>query len=64
MSSSKRSDTLLSHSQVKYLIEDGHAIIILDENVLKLDSWLKLHPGGDKAILHMVGRNAIDEVNA
>jgi len=31
---------------------------------LKVDAWLKFHPGGDKAIKHMVGRDATDEVNA
>lgn len=64
MPSSRRSETFFSFVQVKELIAKGHIIVILDERVLKLDSWLKNHPGGDKAILHMVGRDATDEVNA
>ena len=38
--------------------------MIVDGNVLKVDAWLKYHPGGDKAIMHMIGRDATDEVNA
>jgi delta8-fatty-acid desaturase len=49
---------------VEGLIADGRTIIIVDQKVLKVDSWLKYHPGGDKAIMHMVGRDATDEVNA
>jgi delta8-fatty-acid desaturase len=55
---------LLSRRQIEGLIADGRKIIILDGKVLKVDAWLKYHPGGDKSILHMVGRNATDEVNA
>ncbi|RDL32457.1 putative delta 8-sphingolipid desaturase [Venustampulla echinocandica] len=59
-----RTETLLSRRQVEGLIAEGRAIIIVDQKVLKVDSWLKYHPGGDKAIRHMVGRDATDEVNA
>jgi sphingolipid 8-(E)-desaturase len=31
---------------------------------MMVDAWLKYHPGGDKAIMHMVGKDATDEVNA
>lgn len=44
------------------MIADGRSIIIVDQHVLKVDGWLKYHPGGDKAIAHMVGRDATDEV--
>jgi len=46
------------------MIADGDKIIIVDGKVLKVDPWIKYHPGGDKAIMHMVGRDATDEVNA
>ena len=46
------------------MIADGRTVIIVDDKVLKVDAWLKYHPGGDKAIMHMVGRDATDEVNA
>lgn len=51
-------------TEVEVLIAKGQKIIIVDGKVLKVDSWLKFHPGGEKAILHMVGRDATDEVNA
>ncbi|KAH0542083.1 hypothetical protein FGG08_003463 [Glutinoglossum americanum] len=59
-----RRSTNLSRRQVEGLVADGHAIIIVDGKVLKVDAWLNYHPGGDKAIMHMVGRDATDEVNA
>ena len=55
---------ILSRRQVEGLIADGRSIVVVDGLVLKVDSWLKYHPGGDKAISHMVGRDATDEVNA
>ncbi|KAI9845405.1 MAG: hypothetical protein M1837_004883 [Sclerophora amabilis] len=63
MSSSNRKETLLSRRQIEGLIADGRKIIIVDNKVLKADAWLKYHPGGDKAIMHMVGRDATDEVS-
>ena len=57
-------DIPLTRQYIENLIADGHTVIIVDGNVLKLDAWLKYHPGGDKAIMHMVGRDATDEVNA
>jgi sphingolipid 8-(E)-desaturase len=50
--------------EVERLIAAGRTIIILDQHVLRVDAWMKYHPGGDKAIQHMVGRDATDEVNA
>lgn len=67
MSSGKnaaRPVALLSRRQIEGLIAEGKTIIIIDQEVLKLDAWLSYHPGGEKAILHMVGRDATDEVNA
>ena len=58
------SEVLLSRRQVEGLIADGRSVIIVDQRVLKVDPWMKYHPGGDKAIMHMIGRDATDEVNA
>ena len=55
---------LLARDLIESLIAAGHKIIIFNQDVLKVDSWLKYHPGGDVAILHMVGRDATDEINA
>ena len=57
-------DAVLSRQQIETMIADGRMITIVDGNVLKLDTWSKYHPGGEKAIMHMVGRDATDEVNA
>ena len=59
-----RKEAILSRRDVEGLIADGRTIIIVDGKVLKVDAWLAFHPGGDKAIQHMVGRDATDEVNA
>ncbi|KAL8813671.1 MAG: hypothetical protein Q9223_000292 [Gallowayella weberi] len=61
---SSRKEAILSRRQVEGMIADGKKIIIVDGRVLKVDPWLKYHPGGDKSILHVVGRDATDEVNA
>ena len=58
-----RKDTLYSRRQIEGLIANGRKIIIVDQRVLKVDAWLGYHPGGDKCILHMVGRDATNEVN-
>lgn len=50
--------------EIYRLIDDGDAIVILDRRVLKLNSWLQYHPGGDKCILHMVGRDASEQIVA
>src|SRR4051812_2153576 len=58
-----RKDTILSRRQIEGLIADGASIIILEQRVLKVDGWLKYHPGGFKPIQHMIGRDATDEIN-
>lgn len=57
-----RSYPVLSRREIEALIADGRAVFILDQHVVKADAWRKYHPGGDKAIMHMVGRDATDEV--
>lgn len=54
---------VLSRRQIEALIADGRAVMVVDGYVLKVDAWIRYHPGGDKAIMHMVGRDATDEVN-
>lgn len=57
-------DELLSRRHIEGLIAEGRHVLIFDNRVLKVDAWIKFHPGGDKAIKHMVGRDATDEINA
>lgn len=59
-----RKETILTRREIEGLIADGRTIIVVDGKVLKVDAWLRYHPGGNKAILHMVGRDATDEVHA
>ncbi|KAK4149557.1 fatty acid desaturase-domain-containing protein [Chaetomidium leptoderma] len=57
-------DRTLTAAAVDALIADGHIIVIFEDFVLQLDSWLGKHPGGRLAILHMVGKDATDEMKA
>ncbi|KID92987.1 fatty acid desaturase [Metarhizium guizhouense ARSEF 977] len=57
-------DQILSPEAVDAMIADGGTIVIFEEYVLRLNSWLDRHPGGRLAILHMVGRDATDEITA
>ncbi|RDW72291.1 fatty acid desaturase [Aspergillus mulundensis] len=57
-------DALLSRRYIEGQIAAGKHVIIFDDRVLKVDSWIKFHPGGDKSIKHMVGQDATDEINA
>ncbi|KAJ0367479.1 hypothetical protein COL154_003132 [Colletotrichum chrysophilum] len=52
---------VLSRRDVEALIAQGRKVFILDNFVIKADAWIPYHPGGDKSILHMVGRDATDE---
>ncbi|KAK4146611.1 fatty acid delta-6 desaturase [Dichotomopilus funicola] len=62
-SGGKRPYPVLSRREIEAQIAEGRAVFILDQHVVKADAWLKYHPGGDKAIRHMIGRDATDEVN-
>ncbi|KAK2033599.1 fatty acid desaturase [Colletotrichum zoysiae] len=55
---------VLSRTEVEALIAQGSKLSILDNFVIKADAWIPCHPGSDKSILHMVGRDATDEVTA
>ncbi|KAK3899536.1 fatty acid desaturase-domain-containing protein [Staphylotrichum tortipilum] len=57
-------DGVITAAAVDDLIADGHIVLIFEDCVLKLDSWLAKHPGGRLAILHMVGKDATDEIKA
>ena len=59
-----RKDRIIRREEIEALIAEGRTLFIHDGNVLKADAWRPFHPGGDKAIMHMVGRDATDEVNA
>ena len=56
-------DQILSAETIQQHITDGQLIVIHEGYALKLDGWLNKHPGGHLAILHMVGKDATDEIN-
>ncbi|CUM67951.1 uncharacterized protein PRCAT00005664001 [Priceomyces carsonii] len=59
-----RSSKIIPRSRIIELISQGNAIVIYKKYVLNLTSWLPKHPGGEKAVHHMIGRDATDEMNA
>lgn len=60
----ERRNETLSPQYVAQLIDDGQIIVIYEGDALRLDSWLRKHPGGVLPIRHMVGRDATSEINA
>lgn len=57
-------DAVLDPAMVDELIANGNTIVIFQDYVLRLNSWLAKHPGGSLAIEHMIGRDATDEITA
>ena len=55
-------DRILSARSIEAMIAEGHTVLIFEDHVLRLDSWLSRHPGGRLPILHMVGKDATDEI--
>lgn len=53
----------VSGAQVEALIAQGQPVVIHEGHALNLGEWINKHPGGKLAILHMVGRDATDEIN-
>lgn len=54
---------LVPAKKIAQLVEQGQTIVIHEGYALDLGQWLNNHPGGRLAILHMVGRDATDEIN-
>ncbi|KAF1951208.1 delta 8-(E)-sphingolipid desaturase [Byssothecium circinans] len=55
--------TLLAPAALATLISQGRPIVVHEGYALDLHEWIGRHPGGKLAILHMVGRDATDEIN-
>lgn len=55
---------LLSRAEVAGRITNGALLIIYQSNVINVTSWAPHHPGGALALLHFVGRDATDEIEA
>jgi delta8-fatty-acid desaturase len=54
---------IISPEEIKRRVAEGEPVVIYDGYVLHLGEWIEYHPGGRLAILHMVGRDATDEIN-
>lgn len=57
-------DRILTEQEVDAMISNGDIIVIFQDYVLRLNSWMANHPGGSLAILHMVGRDATNEITS
>lgn len=55
--------SLITPAEVQRRITEGEPIVVFDGYALDLSQWIETHPGGRLAILHMVGRDATDEIN-
>ena len=56
---------LWPRSRVADRILQGDTLVIYESCLLRIpQAWLAAHPGGALAILHFVGRDATDEINA
>ena len=64
MNPTDQQSKVLSPAAIEHLIANGHVIVIFEGHALKLDGWMDKHPGGHLPILHMVARDATDEINA
>lgn len=60
----ERTPKLMNRDDVEALIAEGKHITIFHNQVIKMDAWMPYHPGGDKAMLHLVGKDASDEIDA
>jgi delta8-fatty-acid desaturase len=54
---------IISPAEIERRVADGQPVVIYEGYVLDLGEWINMHPGGKLAILHMVGRDATDEIN-
>lgn len=54
----------LTRPQVAFLISQGHVLTIHRGLIYRMNMWLGTHPGGDLPVLHFVGRDATDEIEA
>jgi hypothetical protein len=59
-----RSLRVLTRQQIAFAITQGHVLTIHRGFVYRLNGWLNKHPGADLPVLHFVGRDATDEIEA
>ncbi len=47
----------MTQNDFNELVADGHKLVILDELVLDVGSWVSRHPGGPFVIKQNIGRD-------
>jgi delta8-fatty-acid desaturase len=61
----RESTTVWTRNEIAERILRGENLVIYHGQLLRIpQSWLQAHPGGALAILHFVGRDASDEIDA
>jgi delta8-fatty-acid desaturase len=55
---------LVSRDEVAQRVTQGATLIIYHSTLINATSWAPNHPGGALALLHFVGRDASDEIDA
>ena len=63
-SSTRKADRIIPRSELVERIIAGQNLVIYHRHVLDLTRWADQHPGGSLAVLHFVGRDASDEMDA
>ncbi|CAF0831873.1 unnamed protein product [Didymodactylos carnosus] len=53
-----------TRDEIAKKIANGDLLVIYVSKIYRLNNWIKHHPGGQMPILHMVGKDATDEINA
>lgn len=56
--------TVFTREQIAQRICQGQLLFIYQDSLINATKWAPHHPGGHLAILHFVGRDATDEVDA
>jgi delta8-fatty-acid desaturase len=62
--SRQRDLPLFTREQIAQRIIQGAILIIYHSKLINATSWTTSHPGGSLALLHFVGRDASDEIDA
>ncbi|KAJ3030446.1 UNVERIFIED_CONTAM: hypothetical protein HDU68_009002 [Siphonaria sp. JEL0065] len=61
---SPRASAVFTMKDIQEQVAAGEVIIVFHEKVYNLTKWVKYHPGGDLAVMHMNGRDATDAIIA
>lgn len=54
----------LSRNTIAFLITQGHLLVLHHALVYRMNGFLATHPGGALPVLHFIGRDATDEIEA